>query len=1240
MVEAENTASELADGSDKYADEETGQSSHAWEVEPGRQQADDPWWSSGHDPWKQQSWSYWHRGWKWHDSVGWYQPWEESGWGPSGGHVARVEETTMGEDGRWHGAAWKESQATSTTRSEESAADAPLGGRPTERMVVPDFDGEGNEQELGRSAGSYVRRVHAWLKCTKMAAKDRALALYTQLKGRAWIAAEELSVEMMHDEGGVDYFLDWIRIRFMEIEVTKVASVMAELFRKCKKRSEQSVREFNLEYERLLMHLRELDCELPPLVKAWLYLDKLRLGESEETSILSSVNNKYDLKLLQQAALLHDRSTRRPVSQREKGDHRPRWNKTIHLTELDEEEESVKAPQDDNEDNLGSDDELVTEEVAVQYHDAFMAFQDAKSKYREAIKGRGYDRGELKKKNEERLRAAKARSYCSVCKRKGHWHRDPECPMFGQAAPGGQHKKEAQAKSVQLCHVYMTGEACEKDSKPDDWPERLEQFKRRLPAMKARSHCSHCRQQGHWQHDPECPMSKVEVNDGEEKVGDAGKKDEACGIYMAGNTANWEGKGLSAIADTACSRTVAGYDWFERYCKFADEQGIAVETVDESEKFRFGASRIHESSFSVWAKFVVEGQTFAVNVAIVACRVPLLFSRSVLSRLGMVYRLEEGVADLETLGVKKLKLGVSETGYPTIPVTDYGDGLKGAKISVFDHGWGEDPDIRFLASEQYMPAAVVQTGHVTETCIFYPKKVSPAVHAMLTQTTLSPVAFYPWWKSASQSRDFWIETKTHLYRIHVVPRMAAFKPSAWKTTKTDLYQKLLDTLHKSCTVEAVPCNSDGVFVHQQILGNWHEVSEDEYQNLTKHGLWIGRSCFPRLPSSCAETNPVPKTDVSERSAQVAMEDEQGRADCRGACDGSGGAPKLDSAGVESHSYRAAGDPVSCEGEEPALKGLTQMTLSQLTERAVKEGLSLPPRPTRGLLMRMLRDKVQLESDNVMNFGKFRGWLYQEVPTEYTQWAVKEAEANANSSPDLVRFASWAKTELQRQDGVISSLPRRPNNKEDPEVKAMVPCPDIDVMTWTSSMASTGKGSSAASSKKSDKRRAAASVIEVEDMDSELSPEAIAEIQQAEAKLAAVKQKHRARGTKWRRGWRRCSTRSEVKVHMGMTHPLIPEWIQREALPAPGLRRLVTTHNGYRGTLLFGHSPRGVWRPLVWRRNRREAPRGAWDLRRMIMTWEAETGFPRKTMRAPRRRRERASEEGRSWRSLWGRSFSA
>jgi hypothetical protein len=335
-------------------------------------------------------------------------------------------------------------------------------------MVVPEFDGEGDEQELGRSARSYVRKVHVWLRCTRMAERERPLALYTHLTGRAWIAAEELSMDRLHEEGGIDYFLDWIRIRFMEIEVTKVATVMTELFRRCRKRADQSVREFNLEYERLLMHLRELECELPPLVKAWLYLDKLRLAEGDEMSLLSSVNNRYDLKLLQQAALLHDRSTRRPSNAWEKGgESKPRWKRqsTVHLTQHDDEdgEDSDVGRGDDIEEDLGSDEDLVTEEVATHYHDAFMAYQDAKSKYREAVKGRGYDRDELKKRAEERLRAAKARSFCSVCKRKGHWHRDPECPMRGKAHAGGggssNGKSDGQAKSVQLCRVaqvFMT----------------------------------------------------------------------------------------------------------------------------------------------------------------------------------------------------------------------------------------------------------------------------------------------------------------------------------------------------------------------------------------------------------------------------------------------------------------------------------------------------------------------------------------------------------------------------------------------------------------------------------------------------------------------------------------------------------------------------------------------------------------------------------------------------------------
>ena len=75
----------------------------------------------------------------------------------------------------------------------------------------------------------------------------------------------------------------------MEIEINKVGGIMTELFRKCRKRSDQSVRDYNMEFERLLLRLGELNCELPNLVKAWLYVDRLKMSEHDEVALLASV---------------------------------------------------------------------------------------------------------------------------------------------------------------------------------------------------------------------------------------------------------------------------------------------------------------------------------------------------------------------------------------------------------------------------------------------------------------------------------------------------------------------------------------------------------------------------------------------------------------------------------------------------------------------------------------------------------------------------------------------------------------------------------------------------------------------------------------------------------------------------------------------------------------------------------------------------------------------------------------
>ena len=62
-------------------------------------------------------------------------------------------------------------------------------------------------------------------------ARRRALALYNELTGRAWIYAE---VDKLASDTGVSYFLAWIQTRFMEVEITKASSMMSDLFRRCR----------------------------------------------------------------------------------------------------------------------------------------------------------------------------------------------------------------------------------------------------------------------------------------------------------------------------------------------------------------------------------------------------------------------------------------------------------------------------------------------------------------------------------------------------------------------------------------------------------------------------------------------------------------------------------------------------------------------------------------------------------------------------------------------------------------------------------------------------------------------------------------------------------------------------------------------------------------------------------------------------------------------------------------------
>ena len=184
---------------------------------------------------------------------------------------------------------------------------------PTERLIVPSFNGDPeNGGDLGTSARSYLRQVSAWEKMTKLAPDQRAPVLYQHLSGSAWVNSESLNVEELAKADGVDRLREWIRQHYLDVEVTQVGRSLSDLFRKLRRRPQQSFRDYAAEFNRLLARVVECGCALPDVANALLFVDRANLDEATEVSLLASVGNKYALKALQSAAIVLDRSMRKP----------------------------------------------------------------------------------------------------------------------------------------------------------------------------------------------------------------------------------------------------------------------------------------------------------------------------------------------------------------------------------------------------------------------------------------------------------------------------------------------------------------------------------------------------------------------------------------------------------------------------------------------------------------------------------------------------------------------------------------------------------------------------------------------------------------------------------------------------------------------------------------------------------------------------------------------------------------
>jgi uncharacterized protein (DUF3820 family) len=179
--------------------------------------------------------------------------------------------------------------------------------------------------------------------------------------------------------------------------------------------------------------------------------------------------------------------------------------------------------------------------------------------------------------------------------------------------------------------------------------------------------------------------------------------------------------------------------------------------------------------------------------------------------------------------------------------------------------------------------------------------------------------------------------------------------------------------------------------------------------------------------------------------------------------------------------------------------VTSMTLPELIEMAKKLGVTVPEKHTKGLIIRLIREKTESAGERVVPFGRHKGWQYREVPEGYLRWAIEETKAKGtSSSEDLIHLARYAEDKLKKKASLDS---------DDPEFNATVPyIPDPSTGSSWSVLEGTGYPKAGGQRPFPPNPRSKRTPTEDSrgNMDQEIPEDVVEEIAQLETRLALLR----------------------------------------------------------------------------------------------------------------------------------------
>lgn len=171
-------------------------------------------------------------------------------------------------------------------------------GPGTVREFIPAWDG------VDSTLRDYERKVGIFQRNTRLPKTKRAGKLLEQLTGKAFDFTETLDLDLLEHRDGVERLLAFLKSKYRPVQILHIGKTCDELLYGFARQPREEMVEYDNKFQATLRRVEQVaGFEVPPVLKAHMFLRKANLPSSVQSQIVSAAGGNYDYEALRDQVL-------------------------------------------------------------------------------------------------------------------------------------------------------------------------------------------------------------------------------------------------------------------------------------------------------------------------------------------------------------------------------------------------------------------------------------------------------------------------------------------------------------------------------------------------------------------------------------------------------------------------------------------------------------------------------------------------------------------------------------------------------------------------------------------------------------------------------------------------------------------------------------------------------------------------------------------------------------------------